>query len=418
LGTRIGRLRGESGAVLIFVAVGMIAFLGMAAYSIDLGRAWFTQRELQRALDASVLAAAQDLPDDVAAEITAHEYGPEDIGKNPLKIATATTLEVEPRCVTSIEGPCEPFNALHLKGTAEVPTIFAKIFGIDTMTVRAQATACSPCIGKKPLDIMLVLDRTGSMCQLSNGQNDPNCTDLNFAKDGIRTFLGFEFIDPTVHKVGLAVLPPKPPAAACTTSPPSLAWYDNPNSQYVLVPLSDDYKSSSGSLNNSSALVSTVNCIAGGGRTAYANAIDSAWQELKSSRGRDDAQDIIIFLSDGAANYGPNWYPNTSPYRATPCGQGVTSAQVTKDGGALVYTIGYDLNGGSATYEQCHPAWWNGNQNQQLEGINAFDAIQAMASDPATFYNQPNPGELRTVFSAIATDISQRFSQLIDDDAA
>jgi hypothetical protein len=256
------------------------------------------------------------------------------------------------------------------------------------------------------------------MCQFSNGHNDPNCTDLNYAKDGIRAFLGFDFIDPTVHRIGLAVLPPKPPTAACTTTPPSLTWYDNPNSQYVLVPLSENYKNANGSLNTSSALVSTVNCIAGGGRTAYANAIDSAWQELKSPRGRDDAQDIIIFLSDGAANYGPNWYPNSHPYRATPCGAGVTSAQVAKDGGALFYSIGYDLNGGAATYEQCHPAWWNGNQNQQLEGINAFDAIQAMASDPATFYNQPDPGQLRGVFTAIATDISQRFSQLIDDNAS
>lgn len=440
-GARIKRLREESGAVLAFVAVGMIVFLGMAAYSIDLGRAWFTQRELQRALDASVLAASQDLPDENAATITAHEYGPEATGKNPLKIATATTttLVVEPRCVTSVEGPCEPFNALHVQGTAEVPTIFAKIFGIDTMTVRAAATACSPCIGKKKLDIVMVLDRTGSMCANNGPTQDPDCTDptgqnptdLDFAKDGIKTFL--DLMDPSVHSVGLSVLPPKGPNVSCSAKPVSNIvtrngrriedpsrpplWYDDPASQYLLVPLSADYKQADGSLDPSSSLVSTLNCITGGGRTAYANAIDAAWQELDGPNGRPDAQDVIIFLSDGAANYGPSFYPDSSPYRATPCGQGVASAGAAKTGGALVYSIGYDLDTGTGSYEQCHPAWWSGNQSQQLEGINAFDAIQAIATDRTTFYNKPNRGQLNTIFMAIAADIGTRFSQLIDDDA-
>ena len=42
-------------------------------------------------------------------------------------------------------------------------TYFGGLFGVPSFNVNAQATACSPC-GSKPLDIMLVLDRTGSMC--------------------------------------------------------------------------------------------------------------------------------------------------------------------------------------------------------------------------------------------------------------
>ncbi len=38
-----------------------------------------------------------------------------------------------------------------------------------------------------------------------------------------------------------------------------------------------------------------------------------------------------------------------------------------------------------------------------------------IASRPDTFYNQPNPGQLKTIFGAIAADIGNGSSSLIDD---
>ena len=95
------------------------------------------------------------------------------------------TTTVTMRCVQSAPGCSSSFNsynALRVQATSDVPTVFARILGINKLTVKATATACSPCTAK-PLDIMLVLDRTGSMCQSSNGSNDPNCTDLKNAKE-------------------------------------------------------------------------------------------------------------------------------------------------------------------------------------------------------------------------------------------
>jgi hypothetical protein len=411
-----GRLRGESGQALILTALTMLVLLGIAGFAIDAGRAWFTQRELQRALDAAALAAAQDLPDVTAAQQTAHLYGPETGSKNPLRIADSVTLSVDPRCVTSIPGSCQPYNALQISGTATLSTTFAKVLGFDTLTVRAKATACSPCLNRKKLDIMVVLDRTGSMCQFSNGGSDPNCTDLTNARGGIEEFL--DVMDPSVHHVGLAVLPPKLPSATCSARPQQ-SWYDNVDSQYLLAPLSTDYKLANGSLNASSTLVDRLrNCTPGGGRTAYANAIDVAQTHLQNA-GRSDAENIIVFLSDGAANYGPNYYPNTSPYRSTPCRQGVNSSGVAKTAGTTVYSIGYDLNGSGTDFEQCHVAWWTGGATTLLEQppITSWDAIRAIATDQSTFYNKPDPGDLRPIFQAIAADIGARFSRLIDDDA-
>lgn len=113
---------------------------------------------------------------------------------------------------------------------------------------------------------------------------------------------------------------------------------------------------------------------------------------------------MIIFLSDGAANYGGTWHPAGSPYRTTPCRQGITSSNIAKTAGTTVYTIGYDLNGSGTDPEQC----------TDTPSITSLAAMQAIASAPDTFYNKPDPGQLNTIFARIAADIF-RTAQLIDD---
>jgi hypothetical protein len=254
---------------------------------------------------------------------------------------------------------------------------------------------------------MLVLDRTGSMCQDHNGNNDPACTDLNNAKVGIRTFLGY--MDSSLQHVGLAVLPPATSIAnRCAT--PTAANYNQLNAAYTIVPLASDF-TKAGKLDNNSNLVKTLNCVQANDRTAYANALEAAQNEL-NAHGRPDAPDIIVFLSDGAANIGPTYYPANSPYRMQPCHQGVTSANVIKNRGTLIYSIGYDLNAVNGGANVCTD--YNG--NNEKPSITAYSAIQQIASRPDTFYNQPGPGELKTIFGAIAADIGHGSSALIDND--
>ena len=63
-------------------------------------------------------------------------------------------------------------NGIVVTSQSKVPTWFGRIIGITQLTVNATATACSPC-SVKPLDIMIVLDRTGSMCQFGAGTERP-----------------------------------------------------------------------------------------------------------------------------------------------------------------------------------------------------------------------------------------------------
>lgn len=398
-------MRNESGQVMPLLAIGMLlVLLGFSAFVVDVGHAYFAKRQLQAAADAAALAGAQVLPDTDAATTLAQQFGP--AGVNVPQGADDVQTDITTECLPSAIG-CDPANAVVVSETAQVPTIFAKLFGIDNFTIHAKATACSPC-GEKPLDVMLILDRTGSMCTTSTGAPDPACTDMNNARNGMRTFLSL--MDPEQDHVGLAVLPPASSVASrCST--PSTSSYDSTSSPYVIVPLSDDYMVD-GALNSSSDLVSTINCIQAGGQTSYATAIDQAQNELVTD-GRPGVQKVIVLLSDGAANYGPSYYPDASPYRATPCHQGGASAASATAAGTLVYSIGYDLGhdvckGLDAKTKQ----WVN-----EVPSITAEQALQAIASDPSRFYNQPAAAQLNTIYTSVAADLLYGHSKLVDDNS-
>jgi hypothetical protein len=166
------------------------------------------------------------------------------------------TTTVTTKCITSIPG-CDPVNAVVVLEQAPTKTFFAGLLGIDSFKIKATSTACSPC-GIKPLDVMMVLDRTGSMCQTSTGASDPACTDLNNAREGMKTFL--TYMEPTIQWVGLTVLPPATgtgSTARCAT--PDEATYNSTTAAYNIVGLSKDY-STNRILNTGSTLVSTINC--------------------------------------------------------------------------------------------------------------------------------------------------------------
>jgi Flp pilus assembly protein TadG len=423
-------LKDESGQVIVMSLIAMVILLAMTGFAVDFGHAYLVQRQLQAATDAAVLAGALELPTEQAAKDAVNDFGPQVGSANELTASDNSGLTVTMRCIQSAPG-CAPgsgkYNAINVQSTSTVNTVFTKLVGLDSLKVHASATACSPCKGK-PLDIMLVVDRTGSMCQITD-PNDPTkvipdpyiagdasngipalgnpagCTDLVNAKNGMKTFL--QRMDPTYDHVGLAIFPPASSLAANCAAPAS---YNTATPTYTVVPLSSDYASSPGNLVNTSNLVSTIDCIRGGGSTAYARAIESAEAELNSSRARPGVQKVIIFLSDGAANTGPASAPLS--YRQTPCHQGINSASVAKDT-MNIYTIGYDLDGGTNTPEQCRDGITGG---LEQPSITSLAAMQGIAS-PNSFYQKNDPGSLTTIFNQIAADIF-RTAQLIDDNAS
>jgi Flp pilus assembly protein TadG len=398
------KLRDERGQSLVIVVLFLIVLLGFAALVLDVGHAYLAQRRLQASVDAAALAGADGLPTVASATALANTYGAG--GNNSPLGLSDVQMTVSTKCLANAPG-CTPANAVVVSESAAVPTVFGKVLGINSFTVHATATACSPC-SSKPLDVMLVLDRTGSMCTTDSGADDhPQCTDMENARNGLKTFLSY--MDPTLDHVGFAVLPPA--ASQTDVCPYTAGPYASPNDNYVLVPLSSNYASSPGVLNMSSPLVSAIDCVQANGTTSYANALEAAQAELVKD-GRPNTQKIIVFMSDGAANTGPTSYPQSSPYRATPCHQGIASSQAIQGARTIVYSVGYDVG-----HDICQGLNKNAAgkyvQGAEQPAISALQALQGIAG-PGNFYNQPNAAQLNTIYASVAADILAGTSRLVD----
>jgi hypothetical protein len=368
----------------------------MVGLAIDIGYAYYSQRTLQSTADAASLAGASQLPDLGGAVGTATQYGSGSGARNPIQNSgmTGITESISEKCVASLPG-CAPDNAVVVDERANVSTFFLRLFGVDSIPIRVVSTACGPC-ADRPADIVIVFDRTGSMCWTWSGANDPACTKLNAAKSGIETML--TAFDPSVDHVGLVVLPPVDSGKSnCST--PSSTSYNSTSSKYVVVPITSVYKTG-GVLDHSSPLVSTVDCMPASGGTSYATAIEQA-QAVLAKDGRPDALHYVVFFTDGAANTGPTYYPTSSPYRMTPCHQGVNSASAVKSAGTTIFGIGYTLNGVGGTSNTCQ-AYTGATE----PGITAYGAVAGIASNAGTFFDNEQVTGLDAVFASVATLIT------------
>src|SRR5262249_35798634 len=129
-----------------------------------------------------------------------------------------------------------------------------------------------------PLDVMILIDRTGSMGQSCTAGG----TKLDCARNGIKAFLGAML--PSVDRIGLAVYPPatgnSSESQRCSIA--SSKPYDDASYSYVVTNpnLSGDFRTSdTGPLNPNSQIVQLLNdpnCLKAQGNTAFAAAYNSA----------------------------------------------------------------------------------------------------------------------------------------------
>ncbi len=123
------RFRDETGQALILPAIMLTFLLGMTALVLDVG-SWYTaQRHAQAVVDASALAAAQALPGDTTnATAQALAYSARNGGH-----VTAGDI--------SYSNSLEPVDTVTVQMHEVEPTFFAKLFGLDTVTIRTTASA-------------------------------------------------------------------------------------------------------------------------------------------------------------------------------------------------------------------------------------------------------------------------------------
>lgn len=397
------RATDERGQTLPIIVGFLLVLLLFCALVIDVGNAWRAREALQASTDAAATAAAGTLtmtypPSNAGAVAQAAKYGDGASALNPVTgiVNGSATQNVSLSCKIWAHYTCTYDNTVDVTQSVKVPTYFLGLIGVPSITITTHAEACSPC-GEVPLDIMLVMDRTGSMLQ------DQKEVDL---KAGLNQ--GFlPGLDPTVDQVGLSVLPPNvTPNDTCRTS--SSAGYAVSNPTYMIDPLEFGYLNPvTGGLIPSDPLVSDINCIRPGGQTDYADALQSAYNELENN-GRKGVQKVIVLLSDGAANIGQSCRRGTtSPDCTQPCHDAVNLASAYKaaPNNILIYTI---LYGPTSDYGECQS--WTG--TRERPAITPQTAMQEIAS-PGNYYPDPNPANLTTIFQQISADMAAGTSRLV-----
>ena len=206
---------------------------------------------------------------------------------------------------------CNPYigdkcNTVSVRTSETVNYIFAPVIGIKQgSTGSVSAASCRGACGAQPnpLDVVMVIDRTGSM----------TTADLANAKNAARSVL--DFYDSSEHHVGVVALPYGRPTDKCNANDPQL-YPQAAASFWSIAPLSSDYDRSDGTLNTSSQIVTAINCLkvsptitvrvngvvkTNAGHTNLGDPLDAA-REMLLTQGRSDVPDIIIFMTDGEAN--------------------------------------------------------------------------------------------------------------------
>lgn len=119
-------MRREDGQVLAPVLLALLVFT--AAFVIDVGSWYLSQRRLQSAVDAAALAAAAQLPGDTAAATAAAER---------YAALNGGALASDPVFSTRYL----PADTVEVDAEREAPLFFARVVGVEGVTVHAHAVA-------------------------------------------------------------------------------------------------------------------------------------------------------------------------------------------------------------------------------------------------------------------------------------
>ncbi|MDX2096013.1 MAG: TadE/TadG family type IV pilus assembly protein [Alphaproteobacteria bacterium] len=163
-------LRAREGNVMLIFALSALTVIGATGVAIDIGRSQMVQAKLQNAVDAAGLAAGATLSTtDLAAVATKYinlNFAQNNLGAT-LGIVT-TTLSADKKILTVSAG-------------ASLPTTLTKLFNRSEVSVSAYTEVTR---ANKGIELVLVLDNTGSMNSAVNPANSPT-TKITALKDAV-----------------------------------------------------------------------------------------------------------------------------------------------------------------------------------------------------------------------------------------
>jgi hypothetical protein len=123
----MNRQKSSCGQAYVITILFLVVLLGMAAAVLDVGSWYRAHRSLQATVDAAALAGAQALPQSTAqASALASQYAAKN-GGGKMQISFSSKVFTN--------------DTITVTGQRPAPGFFAKVFGVETVTVKTHASA-------------------------------------------------------------------------------------------------------------------------------------------------------------------------------------------------------------------------------------------------------------------------------------
>jgi hypothetical protein len=392
--------------------------IGLAGLSVDVGLAYSAKRALYAGTQSAALAGAYALAQSGATTSSVTTAVSNWKTANPVSNVSITSSSTSLSCVTSTSNlpSCNSSspNVVTVSQTGTVNTYFLKAVGRSSFTLTATSSAAKAGGSAQSLNVMFVLDATGSM-----GSGDSGCTvpgvrspsRFQCAQYSVQSVL--KVMSTSLDKAGLMIFPGmgsqyNPTSHPCATQPNSVPYLASTIYYQVGTSLNNTYNDGAGNLVNTSPLVQAVGngtsltgCVTNkGGEGSYAaEVIAKAQAALPVQTG---VKNVIIFLSDGDFSASSTQLSNQSSKVSAQCGQAVTAAQTATTAGTTVYSVAYGAaSSGCSTGDTYNPC----------------STMKAIASDSSRFYTtdsscqisgSPNPvSQLPSVFTSISANLTK-----------
>ena len=281
--------------------------------------------------------------------------------KKPTPLPTPTPRGANPAISLSAESSAQPIKDIGVLEDGEFVSV--RDFKVDEdvlIKLNMSGGGQDPSL-RPPLDIMLVIDRSGSMNWKWKGPFDFNVDTprrIDVAKEALKEFVAN--LDPNLDRVGLVS-------------------FSDGKSVTIDAPMT----------NNLASVQSTINALQSSGGTSIGGGLDKANAEL-GAKHRPDAIPAIILATDGVQKNDPAVYDN-----------GILSA--TQQDGYILFTIGISED---ATLDA--KDFKGGPWNCPIDGAEIKDGIDYLSCAAeytgGQFFLATNPEDLGGVYDSVIND--------------